>query len=66
MLLLLQGMRSPNMYSRLAAPPRSKTYWDVEFGPVPGTVQLYLNYTSKATALDGEQLRLLLAVPTAV
>lgn len=34
---------------------QSKTYWDVRFGAVRGTVQLYLNSTSREDALSGER-----------
>lgn len=34
---------------------QSKTYWDVQFGPLRGTVQLYLNSTNRQDALSGER-----------
>ncbi|KAL4458395.1 hypothetical protein ABPG75_013260 [Micractinium tetrahymenae] len=34
---------------------QSKTYWDVQFGRVRGTVQLYLNSTSRADAVSGDR-----------
>lgn len=34
---------------------QSKTYWDVQYGDMHGTVQLYLNSTSREAAVTGSQ-----------
>lgn len=39
--------------SSLVPPPCSKTYWDVDFGGVPGTVQLYANSPGRSAAVQG-------------